>query len=210
MVDIETCQKLRDEYNTSSWAVWSDRFPKRGCIEENPDELVDFLEDKANELRPDVVFLALNPSTDTQEEQEGRYTNFHSPSLEHRDVDLRIAIEESGLTGGYMTDLSAEPTPNAEGIGPEDIEIQALHDQFKLLGEGHFRVICFGRRVFNLLKSQWDISHKELDESIWWFRGPFEEWTADFYSVYHYSQQDGSYTEKLRDQLDHIQTSKLP
>lgn len=210
MVDIETCRELRDKFNISSWAIWSDRFPKRGCVEEYPDNLVEFIEDKVDELRPEVVFLGLNPSTDTQEEQEGRYTNFHSPSLEHRDGDLRITVEESRFTGAYMTDLSAEPTPDSGEIGSDDIDILPLNDQFELLGEDHFRVICFGRKVFELLKGHWDISHEELEESIRWFRPPVEKWTADFYSVYHYSQPDGSYTEKLRDQLEHLQTSELP
>lgn len=209
MVTLETCRELRDGFETASWALWSDRFPKRGCVEEKPDELVQFIEDSRHRLKPDVVFLGLNPSTKTQEEVGGMYTNFHSPKLQHRDVDLRIAIEENDLERAYMTDITTKPTADSGDISEEDIDSGALIEQFEIMDSDEFDVICFGRRVFNLLKDRWSTSHEELKHNIWSFASPVDQVDAEFYSVYHYSQPDGRYTDKLRTQLRYLQSSEL-
>lgn len=209
MVDLDTCRKLRRNFETSSWALWSDRFPRRGCVEADPDELVEFIENNVDKLQPEVVFLGLNPSTKEQEQHDGRYTNFHSPKLQHRDVDLRISVEENGFVGAYMTDLTTKPTPNSDEIDKDDVEVQSLIRQFEILGRDDYHVICFGRRVSNLLKDLWGVSHKELDHDVWSFSSPIDQINAQFYSVYHYSQPDGTYTDKLRNQLRHLQNCDL-
>lgn len=209
MVDLQTCRAVRERFETASWALWSDRFPKRGCVEEDPAELVQFIEDNRHRLKRDVVFLGLNPSTDSQEEEEGMYTNFHSPKLQHRDVDLRIVIEENDLEGAYMTDVTTKPTPDSGEISDEDIDIDDLIEQFEILDRDAFDIVCFGRRVFNLLKGRWSIPHEELKHNIWSFSSPVDQVDADFYSVYHYSQPDGRYTDKLRIQLRYLQSTEL-
>lgn len=209
MSDTIDLEGIREGFTTSSWALWSDRYPKRGCIEEDPGELIDYIEGRTESLRPEVVFLGLNPSTKAQSEAPGTYSNFHSPSLAHRDCDLRIIAEETGLEGSYMTDLSEKATPDSSEIDASSIDTGELMDQLERLGQDHYHLICFGRSTYNLLRKACCGSDEGLDESIETFSFTDRGIMSDVYSVYHYSQQDGQYTEALRDQLAYLSTDRI-
>lgn len=201
--------QLRKGFATSSWALWSDRYPKRGCIEEDSTELIDYIEERTESLRPEVVFLGLNPSTEALSEAPETYSNFHSPSLAHRDSDLRIIVEETGLEGSYMTDISEKATPDSSEIDATSIDTEQLMEQLEWLDQEHYHLICFGRTTYNLLRRAYSANDEELAESMRTFSFTDRGSAADVYSVYHYSQQDGQYTEALRDQLAYLSTDRI-
>lgn len=62
-MDVRTLETLKDQYPTSSWALWSPEFPDDGCVEEDSKQLFDFISERRDSLRPSVVLLSLNPST---------------------------------------------------------------------------------------------------------------------------------------------------
>jgi hypothetical protein len=42
-MDVSTLEELKDEYPTSSWALWSPDFPNDGCVEEDAAELFEYI-----------------------------------------------------------------------------------------------------------------------------------------------------------------------
>lgn len=160
MISEGVMKTLREEYPRTSWAIWSEDFPRRGCIEEDSERFVGYVQSQRHRLRPDLVFLGLNPSTDAPSD----FANFHSPSLRHADRDLRIVVEESGLEGGFMTDCSDTVEPRGERLDLESEFLQTFFAQLKTLPGAEYTVVCFGRRVFDEIRSAVKSSAEELAE----------------------------------------------
>lgn len=203
MVDEQTVERLQETYPRTSWAIWSEGFPKRGCIEEDESQFVQYVTSQRHRLRPNIVFLGLNPST----EQPRNFQNFHSTSLRHADKDLRIVIEESGLEGGFMTDCSDTVEPDADELDLDSGFLEPLFDQFEILPAEQFTVICFGRQAFHEVSAVIEKPVEELAEGVRRVVEHREHIEVSFYSVYHYSQHiSPKYLEQLRDQLRYITT----
>lgn len=201
MISEGVMKTLREEYPRTSWAIWSEDFPRRGCIEEDSERFVGYVQSQRHRLRPDLVFLGLNPSTDAPSD----FANFHSPSLRHADRDLRIVVEESGLEGGFMTDCSDTVEPRGERLDLESEFLQTFFAQLKTLPGAEYTVVCFGRRVFDEIRSAVKSSAEELAEGVSRRTCTREGLEVAFYSVYHYSQRSNPrYLESLRDQLTYL------
>ncbi len=78
MITDETLKKLKSQFNAASWAVWSENFPYEGCLElgEDPNSVYTFVKEHREELNPNVILLALNPSKGKTK----NFWNFHRGS----------------------------------------------------------------------------------------------------------------------------------
>lgn len=162
-MDIETLETLKDDYPTSSWAVWGPTFPDDGCIEEDPAQLYKFIKQRRNQLRPSVVLLSLNPST----EMPSNYRNFHSTEAQHRNDQFRDLVEASGLTGAYMTDLverivDADPRK----VDSNEGDIENLFEQLELLNQEEYHLLCFHEDVYDTLKETFGATSTEFPHDI--------------------------------------------
>lgn len=202
MVNQETLDRLRDDFPTSSWAIWSDNFPKRTSIEaaNAGAKFADFIEDHASKLRPDIVFLGLNPST----EEPGNFTNFHSVEARHQDAWLRVFIEEAGLDGAYMTDLSCKVEGQAADVTFDGDPTDYLGKQLERIDEESYDVICFGRKTYRAARSPSATDVEDMKHGIEKCHTELRGHQVTLYSVYHFSQFNPDYLEKLRDQLEYL------
>lgn len=152
-MDRETLEALRDNHPTSSWAIWSPSFPEEGCIEEDPEALYEYIVKRREGLRPSVVLLSLNPSTD----MPANFLNFHSTAPKHRNDQFRDLVEESGLGGAYMADLVEETADaSASNVTPTEADVDNLFAQLQLLGQEEYHILCFLEEVFTTLEEAFD------------------------------------------------------
>ena len=167
-MDVSMLKTLKDEYPTSSWALWSSDFPEDGCIEENPAEFYEFIKQNRDQLRPSIVLLSLNPSTQLPSD----YLNFHSTEPKHRNDQFRDFIEDAGLEGAYMTDLVERIVDADSGnVDPTPDDVEHFLRQLNLLDQETYHVLCFHEKVFQTLKEYCDSRSRELDHDIRAFRG---------------------------------------
>lgn len=89
-MDHETFAEIAAQYPWASWAVWDDAFPDGDCIENRPENLVEFLHDQAQVLTPDIVLMGLNRADDLP----APYANFHAPTRTHYDYRLKEFIQD--------------------------------------------------------------------------------------------------------------------
>lgn len=141
MISKTTFTALRDQFSTSSWAVW------------NEDDMTDTSVIQANRdiLHNRVVFVALNPSDTPEEERE----NFHGPSPGGR--KLRRLLNKSSYRGAYMTDLiKTRIDPDASKMRDLDADVMAknvrpFREEMDLLGaEATTLFVLFGRTAREL------------------------------------------------------------
>jgi hypothetical protein len=96
--------KLKSSFGyCASWAIWSKASdtPKSNVGDLsllNPDLNKNLL----NQIKPNIVFVALNFSRETTKED---FANFHDPRSMSQDYKIRFALQDSELWGGYMTDI---------------------------------------------------------------------------------------------------------
>jgi hypothetical protein len=167
-MDTSVLEKLKDEYQTSSWALWSSDFPEDGCIEGDPAEFYEYIKRNRNQLRPSVVLLSLNPSTQLPSD----YQNFHSTDPKHRNDQFRDLVEEAGLEGAYMTDLVERIVDaNSGNVDPTPADVENLFEQLDLLDQETYHILCFHEKVFQTLMEYYDSRSRELDHDIRAFRG---------------------------------------
>ena len=202
MVDLDVLRWLRVEFATASWAFWSVDYPRRGCIEEDPARLVEFIEARAHRLKPWVVLLDLKG----QRPRPDDFGNFHSTSARDHDFALRIFVEEAGLDGAFMTTLSAPAVIEAGGAPSADYLLR----QLDLLYEDHYHVICFGTRTFDAVRSRFDGTASTVEGGVTRYSTEAEQYAIDFYAVYHYGQPTGEHVERLRDQLVALADGPIP
>jgi len=142
-MDVSTLEELKDEYPTSSWALWSPDFPNDGCVEEDAAELFEYIKNNRTRLRPSVVLLSLNPSTKLPSD----YLKFHSTEPKHRNDQFRDHVEEAGLEGAYMTDLVERVVDADSGnVDPTADDVENLLDQLELFEQETYYVLCFHER----------------------------------------------------------------
>lgn len=162
-MDDPTLATLRDEYPTASWALWSSNFPDEGCLEEDPAEFYEFVQRNRDRLRPSVVLLSLNPST----ELPSKYRNFHSTDPKHRNDQFRDLVENAGLEGAYMTDLVERVVDaKSKNVEPTRTDVDTLFEQLELLDQDQYYILCFHRKVFQALKNTFDATARTIPHEI--------------------------------------------
>ncbi|QLD84922.1 hypothetical protein HWV23_04040 [Natronomonas halophila] len=185
-VPLTTLRQLREQFPGSSWALWSEEYPDEGCIEEQPDQLVEFIESNRSQLNPEVVFVSLNPSSDLPTD----YANFHSPSWKHYDERIKEFVQENeleNLTGGYMTDIVPDVAdPNSANVTPDTADIDRFSTQLSILDKSEYHVICFTGKTFEALKSNFGAEVQQHQHNIESFTESLEEKTLHVYRVWFY------------------------
>lgn len=164
-MDTETLETVADRYPWASWAVWDEAFPDGDCVEETPEELVDFVRDRADDLTTDVVLLGLNRSDDLP----APFANFHAPTRKHYDYRLKETIQDGGLErlhGAYMTDLVDEIDADSNAVQVSDEDVTLLMDQLQVLGTDAVYVLCFGNKPFDGLVQYFDADVERLDPEL--------------------------------------------
>lgn len=199
-MDTSVLEQLKDEYQTSSWALWSSDFPEDGCIEGDPAEFYEYIKCNRNQLRPSVVLLSLNPSTQLPSD----YQNFHSTDPKHRNDQFRDLVEEAGLEGAYMTDLVERIVDANSGyVDPTPADVENLFEQLDLLDQETYHILCFHEKVFQTLMEYYDSRSRELDHDIRAFRGVQDGVRLECYRVWFHANW-GANRDKipaLREQL---------
>ena len=193
MIDATQLSKL-SRFPCASWAIWPDDFDQKS--HNDVDELtIQFFQDRVELLKPNPIFVGLNPSGKRGEVGPSSMTfkGFHT--LGHRgDQALMAYIQKAGLkklSGCYMTDLNCRQVDtgsvNVSAIA-EDIGI--LFDQLQILGKDSYQLICFGNNAFSLLNRRLDIDPATittLEHSILCSRGRARDCDLTMYRVWHYS-----------------------
>lgn len=155
-VQPQLLEEIREDYPSSSWAIWSDAFPDDDCPESDRDRRVAFIESQHDRLNRRVVFVSLNPSA----ELPRNYANFHSPKGKHYDNRLKRFIQENDLahlTGGFMTDIVPDVVnPDSQNVTPEDADVDRFLDQLALFDESEHHVIAFTGSTFDAIQGYFD------------------------------------------------------
>jgi len=179
--NVNTVETLKDEFPTSSWALWSSDYPDDGCIEENPVEFFEFVKQHRKQLRPSIVLLSLNPSTELPSD----YQNFHSTEPKHRNDQFQELVEDADLEGAYMTDLVERIVdPDSGNVDPNSDDVENLLRQLDLLGQQAYHILCFHEKVFQQLKGYYDTESRELDHDIRAFRAQHDGAQLECYRVW--------------------------
>lgn len=195
---VDTLRQLRDDFQTSSWAIWSEDYPEDGCAEDRvwegqeSDAIYDMIVENTEQLNPSVILMGVNPSGILP----GPYSNFHSPDLQrNNDVYLKRAIQDADLTqlrGAYMTDLLKDVQSAQAHSTPEmqRSDITKLEAELELLGAESYDIISFGKSKFKPAFSSWfNDSPREIGRgmpSIYTYNVEIESFDVDFYVAYHY------------------------
>ncbi|SVC97903.1 uncharacterized protein METZ01_LOCUS350757, partial [marine metagenome] len=160
-MDIEKFNFIKQKYGyLASWAIWKEQgnHPPMFNIgdlsvldpQQNPNLL--------SQLKPDVVFVGLNTSTDIND--LGPFSNFHSTSPHAQDYKIRFALKDTELWGGYMTDIIKDHVELQgqtvrsylnENPDVEDKNIETFRKELKDLGTENRTIIAFGNEVFRIL-----------------------------------------------------------
>lgn len=167
MIDESTLERIESDFPWASWAVWDESFPDGDCVEESPAELTAVMHARSDQLTPDVVLLGLNRSDDL----DAPFQNFHAATRKHYDYRLKEFIQDGELDrlhGAYMTDLVDDVDPDQAGVTVTDTDAAVLLDQFRVLGQSTYHVVCFGEKPFRGLIDYFDI-----------------EWTAGSHELQH-------------------------
>ncbi|WP_436909046.1 hypothetical protein [Halosimplex marinum] len=203
-VDLTTFDRLRTRYPGSSWALWSDSFPEVGCLEEDSDDLVAFLEANRDQLTPAVVFVSLNPSAESPSD----CANFHSPSGRHYDDRLKAFIQEAGLDsllGGYMTDIVPDTVdPDSDNVDPEDADVTRFLDQLDILDQPAYDIICFTGSTFETLQQYFSASVTDRPHNIESFSVTVSGRDLSVYRVWFYGLY-GVHQDKVTELVDQLQ-----
>lgn len=180
-MDDSTLATLKDKYPTSSWALWSADFPDEGCIEEDPADFFEFIKRNRERLRPSIVLLSLNPST----ELPTNYQNFHSTNPKHSNAQFQHLVEKAGLDGAYMADLVERVVDADSGnVDPTTEDVENLLSQLNLLDKETYHVLCFHGKVFQTLSKFWKSRVRELEHDIQAFRVVNDRIQLNIYRVW--------------------------
>ena len=160
-MDIEKFEFIKAKYKfCASWAIWKEQGNNPPMFnignlsvldpQQNPNLL--------SQLKPDVVFVGLNTSTDINDLEP--FSNFHSTSPHAQDYKIRFALKDTKLWGGYMTDIIKDHVELHghtvrsylnENPDVEDKNIETFRKELKDLGTENRTIIAFGNEVFRIL-----------------------------------------------------------
>jgi hypothetical protein len=196
-MDVGTLETMKDEYPTSSWALWSTDFPADGCIEESPAEFYEFIKRNLDRLRPSIVLLSLNPSTELPSD----YQNFHSTEPKHRNDQFRDLVEYADLEGAYMTDLVERIVDADSGnVDPTQDDVENFLQQLNRLDQKTYGVLCYHTKVFQTLMDFCDSRPRELDHDIRAFRAVQDGIRLNCYRVWFHANWGAN-----RDKVEELQ-----
>jgi len=184
-MDGETLETLARRFPWGSWAIWDDAFPDGDCVERQPAELVDFVQEHRAELTPGVVLLGLNRSA----ELSAPFANFHAPTRQHYDYRLKEFIQDASLSrlqGAYMTDLVDTVVPDSHGVHVTDDDATVFHDQLRLLDQQEYHVLCFGNKPFDGLVDYYDVSVTHTDPELKRATARVDGWSLHLYRLWFY------------------------
>lgn len=121
-MERDSLQTIQSKFPGSSRALWSEAVPNDGCVEEDTDQLTEFIHSHSDRLNRSVVLLSLNPAA---VEPPG-YQNFHSLASKPYDYRLKEFIQDNGLDniiGANMTDIVPDAVdPDYKNIAPEEAD----------------------------------------------------------------------------------------
>lgn len=210
-ISRETLERTKTEFVGSSWALWSDRFPNEGCLEENSERLAKFIEARRQHLSPDVVFLSLNPSGEVPR----GFSNFHSPKAKHYDDRLKSFVQDNGLEslqGAYMTDLVPEIVdPNSGNVDPSNADVEQFLAELDAFDEPTHHVICLTGKSFEALRGHFGKDATEETHNIESFSVTTGAKTLHVYRVWFYGLY-GIYQDKvneLEQQLAYLDRERI-
>jgi len=207
-MDRTTLERIRDEHPTASWALWSPTFPKPGCVEEEQDELFEYIISRHDEMRPSIVLLSLNPSTDMPSD----FWNFHSTQPKHRNDQFRDLVEASGLTGAFTTDLVEHTVDASAGdVTPTDDDVENFFHLLNLLGQDEYHVLCFLQEVFDALRDAFDETPEQLPNDIDAFTTRQRGFTLHCYRVWFHANWGANKDKipKLEEQLAYLNQQRI-
>ena len=207
-MNVDTLERLKDEYPTSSWALWSSDFPEDGCIEETPAEFYEFIKSNRDRLRPSVVLLSLNPSTELPSE----YQNFHSTEPKHRNDQFRDFVEEADLEGAYMTDLVERIVDaDSDNVDPISDDVENFLQQLNRLDQETYHVLCYHEKVFQTLMDFCDSRSRELDYDIRAFRAVQDGIRLNCYRVWFHANWGANRdkVEELQKQMSYLSSEVI-
>ena len=201
-------KKLKDNHPTSSWAIWSQEFPKEGCVEEDASKFYDFIQQSREQLRPSVVLLSLNSSTSMPSD----FLNFHSTDPKHRNQQFVDVVKEGGLEGAFMTDLVEETVMVDSGkVEATSEDVENLFDQLSILGQDEYHVVCFLKQVFTTLRDYFDANVEQLPHNIKSFKAEKNGIRLNFYRVWFHANWGANKDKipELKKQLSYINSEPL-
>jgi len=160
-MDISKFEIIKEKYgHCCSWAIWA---PKGEKSKSNmgdlsvldPTKNINLLKD----LKPNIVFVGLNLSK--TDELTEPFANFHPKGSSAQDYKTRLALTNTELWGGYMTDIIKdcvelnskvveEYLKNNEGV--EEKNIEKFREELKDLGTENPTIIAFGNIAHRILK----------------------------------------------------------
>lgn len=147
-------------FETSSWAVWSSEFNRRGCLEAEQHRIHAYMESRLTELRNEVVLLALNRSFHEKKASQLSttisypYSNFHAQGHPGDGLLNKMLSHLPSLRGAYMTDLCLDKQSQSRKVTIDSSEVLSrLGEQLRMLAAPRYHVVCFGNAVFNTLCS---------------------------------------------------------
>ena len=143
-------------FNTASWAIWSNGFNKKDCIEGQEGQPKKYFIENISDLKNNVVFVGLNMSGNDENRNNDficSMRNFHT--VEHRgDGFLKDTLKSLPyLWGGYMTDISNEIESDSKKVKVDIEKTRIQFDkQLSIINSKNINIICFGGEVFNTIK----------------------------------------------------------
>lgn len=181
VIDKDKISKLKN-FSTASWAVWEDW---------KPEEMYDKILENIGKLKPYIIFLGLNRSTNkTIDSLKKRpsFINFHAP--EHRgDGKLKKWIEEanlSNLRGAFMTDINEKVETDSNKVDINDIRFSTFERQLELLCQKEYHIICFGDKAFRAA-TRWLNNASHLQDRVLKLTHSHPGYKIHLYQVMHYS-----------------------
>jgi hypothetical protein len=142
----------------ASWAVWNGPFDRSKL---NVGDLNLFEDEKIlNILNPEVILVGLNISRDDLRGAPA-FTNFHSKNEEAQEFKLRYVLKDTGLWGGYLTDIIKDhPDINSQNVlkklkkdpSIEAKSIESFKSEITDLGVKEPLIIALGKPSYEILQ----------------------------------------------------------
>lgn len=142
----------------ASWAVWEGPYDRSKL---NVGDLTLFEDEKILKiLNPEVILVGLNISRDDLRGAPA-FTNFHSKSEDAQEYKLRYVLKDTGLWGGYMTDIIKDhPDINSKNVleklkkdpSIETKSIESFQSEIDDLGVKEPLIIALGGPSYEIIK----------------------------------------------------------
>lgn len=189
----------RDKVN--SWAIWPDNFNKTSGSHKR------FEWSEVNQyLKPDVIFLGLNPSKDLVEYD---LVNFHNPKSPN-DRKLKESIQGAGwekpecerLFGAFMTDIvQNESIADSSQVEVKPEVFKAFEEQLEVLGQQTYHFVCFGNKTYEAVQ-RWLLQEDVHKSGLISGHTAEMKWDIHIYKVVHFA---ASIKKKIfQDQLNEL------